>query len=218
MIKISPDRWVFALRAGVYRAQGNRDAAIADLTQTIRVAPEASDCNFERGEILAQDGQLACVMSDLAEVIRIDLQLPDDEFYYDRRVRLGDAPRMDESHFARGEMLAQSGQLDRAIADFTRAIEIDEGWRVHHGNLRPILILAHQRRGEIYRMRGEQALAKRTLPRQRWRRPLASAALSDTATVPLALFTRPACGRPATAQSRYRLCVPMYFSTARGTW
>jgi tetratricopeptide (TPR) repeat protein len=168
MIKISPDRWVFALRAGVYQAQGNLDGAIADLTETIRAKPQAGECYFARGDVLAQSGDLWWVMSDLADVLRIDLDLPSDESYYDRTfgldvAGLNAAPRIDESHFARGQMFARRGQIDQAIADFTRVVEIDERWRENHGNLRLILILAHEQRGELYRKRGEQVLAEKDL-------------------------------------------------------
>ena len=71
LIKISPNDELFCLRATVYRKLGKLDAAIADLTESVRRNPNMDESYLMRGEILARRGELDRAIADFTRVIEI---------------------------------------------------------------------------------------------------------------------------------------------------
>jgi cell division protease FtsH len=119
---------------------GEPEAAIADLTEAIRLDSTLARAYYLRGSVLLQQERADEALADLNEAIRLD---PDDAAaYLNRGValhRLGDhdgaaadygqavrrAPEQAPAYYNRGLVHFATGALEEAIADFTEAIRLD---------------------------------------------------------------------------------------------
>jgi len=85
--------------------------AVEDFAEAIRLdAPEKAFCYYGRGTAHSKLGDLDQAAADLREAMRLDPSLESQKG--DGRIELGD-------------VLLRSGQIDLAIAEFTRAIELE---------------------------------------------------------------------------------------------
>ncbi len=102
-----------------YLERGEHDAAIADFTEAVRIAPGRHEAFYDRANARKAGGDLPGAIVD-----------------YDRAIGL--SPGCAEYHNNRGTTLQGLRELDRAAADFTRAIELSPDWpspRYNRGTL-----------------------------------------------------------------------------------
>ena len=103
-VYISPDtyfRWGY-MKLGLE----NYDSAIADLTETIRLAPKNIYAYYNRGIAKSHLGQYTNAIADLSEAIRLD-------------------PNFVSAYVNRGFLKGELGQYIAAIADFNTVIQLE---------------------------------------------------------------------------------------------
>jgi tetratricopeptide (TPR) repeat protein len=127
----------FVQRGLASKAQGKYDEAIADFTESIRLAPDNSSAFHDRGSCWFAKGQYDAAIADYNEAIRLD---PNDagtygprgttweakgrfdlalaDFNEDIRLDPGNSPAYD----ARGDYWKRQGFYDRALADYNAAL------------------------------------------------------------------------------------------------
>jgi len=110
---------------------GQKERAIGDYTEVIRLQPDATRAYFARGQIYQSRGDHDRAVADFSAFVRLD-------------------PKAFGAFHARGNSYRDKGDLDRAIADYNEAIRI-----------LPSLSSAYHDRGVAYRLKGdrEQAIA-----------------------------------------------------------
>jgi tetratricopeptide (TPR) repeat protein len=124
--------WAHFFRAAAYRSLGNNPAARNDLTACIRVRPAFPWSYVLRGFLAMQAKDAAGAARDLdAALARAG----------------GDGLVRYAVHANRGALLIQTGQVDRALAELDRAVNLRP--ELHHA--RVSLAEAHQRRGDFRR-------------------------------------------------------------------
>ena len=120
----------YSQRAITRFEKNDLDGAIADFTKVIELnGPKLEFCYYFRGMAHYRKGNLAQAIDDLSKAIIIKA---DARFYDDR-----------------GNLLAKQGDLDRAIADLDRAIEIAPQYAKAYGD-----------RGLLRLMKGQDAEAE----------------------------------------------------------
>jgi tetratricopeptide (TPR) repeat protein len=105
---------------------GQKERAIADYTEVIRLEPDATRAYFARGQIYQSRDDHDRAIADFSEFVRL-------------------APKAFGAFHARGNSYREKGDLDRAIADYNEAIRI-----------MPRLSSAYHDRGVAYRMKGDR--------------------------------------------------------------
>jgi tetratricopeptide (TPR) repeat protein len=100
------DAWAYFAR-GFVRQAIDREGAIADYDEAIRLEPGVFDFYVLRGDLRHDMGDLDGAQADYSEVIRIG---PDDASY---------------GYFKRGRVRADKSDFDGAIKDYTDAIRLD---------------------------------------------------------------------------------------------
>jgi tetratricopeptide (TPR) repeat protein len=108
---------------------GQKEDAIADYTDVIRLQPDATRAYFGRGQIYQSRGDHDLAIADFSEFVRLD-------------------PKAFGAFHARGNSYREKGDLDRAIADYNDAIRI-----------LPSLSPYYYDRGVAYRMKGDRERA-----------------------------------------------------------
>jgi tetratricopeptide (TPR) repeat protein len=142
---------VYDDRAEIHRLQGDYPQAIADCTQSILLNPDRIDAYFRRGIIHAELGDLDLALVDYDRIISLDpahvrtyIQRSWIYFRQDKYpLAIQDCESIVNSdkfcfwaHYLLGVMNTRSGFKHRAIANFTRAIEISPNYvsaRYHRG-------------------------------------------------------------------------------------
>ena len=97
----------FHNRGLAFKAKGNLDQAISDISRGIRLDPQRAYRWQERGELFTTQGKYQQAIDDITEAIRLD-----------------PTPRAFRFH-NRAEAYRGLGDLTRAIADFDQAIRLD---------------------------------------------------------------------------------------------
>ena len=105
----SEDAFAYGQRANAYRLNGERDKAIADLDEAIRLDPNNARYHNDRGVLWDTKGDGDRALAD-----------------YDRAVSL--SPRMALYHYNRGRVYLGKKDYDHALADFDGAIRITPGY------------------------------------------------------------------------------------------
>jgi tetratricopeptide (TPR) repeat protein len=105
---------------------GQKERAIADYTEVIRLEPDATRAYFARGRIYQSRGDHDRAIADFSAFVRLD-------------------PKAFGAFHARGNSHREKGDLDRAIADYNEAIRI-----------LPNLSSAYHDRGVAYRLKGDR--------------------------------------------------------------
>ncbi len=108
---------------------GQKEEAIADYTDVIRLQPDDTRAYFARGQIYQSQGDHDHAIADFSEFVRV-------------------APKGFGAFLERGNSYREKGDLDRAIADYSEAIRI-----------LPNLSSAYHNRGVAYRMKGDRERA-----------------------------------------------------------
>jgi tetratricopeptide (TPR) repeat protein len=146
------------------REKGERDRAIADFNEAIRLDPNDPDAyNARSGSWLLDMGDVDRALSDLNESIAHAPQNADSAIFYGNRgnvwleqkrdfdraivdythaIRLD--PENSSAHLNRGVAWKELGQFDRAITDYTAAIRLS-----------PRSETAYAKRGESWRLKGD---------------------------------------------------------------
>lgn len=118
------------MRAEVFQKKHDLEHAFADLTEAIRVAPPDDPNPYEqRATVRAATGNLPGVIDDLNAAIRID-------------------PTHFKDYINRGFAYEQMGQIDKALADYMKAHEVNDK-----------SALPHEYMGGIYLKEGKDAEA-----------------------------------------------------------
>jgi len=118
---------------GNARAENNdRDGAIADYTRAIELKPDYARAYYNRAVLKKEKGDKAGAKADFKTAQKLDPELASEESAADSkndRLSLSPAPpaseESDEDPIERGIEKAKKGDLDGALADFNRAIELD---------------------------------------------------------------------------------------------
>jgi len=115
---------VYAARATAYQSQGEHDKAIADFLEAIRLDPKHLMAHATLGEAYEMRGQREKAIPCYTEAIRLFEQTPDE------------LPKLLAAvlYNNRGYARYQLGELDLAIADYTKAVEIDRDYDMPYLN------------------------------------------------------------------------------------
>ncbi len=131
-------------RAHIYRAQGNLEAAIDELTQAVEIRPDYAVGYLSRGRMYYESGDLEASIADCTRALEINPQYS--QAWHNRglvRIEQGDMqaavgdlteaisldPTYASAHIYRGQAQFSLGNLDAARADWKRTRELDpEGW------------------------------------------------------------------------------------------
>src|SRR5213594_2592593 len=110
----------------------DRDGAIADYTRAIELKPDYARAYYNRAVLKKEKGDKAGAKADFKTAQKLDPELASEESAADSkndRLSLSPAPpaseESDEDPIERGIEKAKKGDLDGALADFNRAIELD---------------------------------------------------------------------------------------------
>jgi serine/threonine protein kinase/Flp pilus assembly protein TadD len=106
--------------ASAYRATGAKDAAVAECTRAIELAPEDARNWYFRGAQYGMDKQFDKALDDYTRAVEIE-------------------PTNAVAHNARGHALGQLGRLDDAIVEYEEAIRLQPDWSSIYFGLRPAL-------------------------------------------------------------------------------
>src|ERR1041384_3873173 len=169
-IELNPRRYISYLSRGLaYRDKEKYDHAIADFDRAIELESKMPNTDAEQRKDF--DERMRKASGDIHKLIQLD---PEPWFYWFRRGVANDE---------RGAAYGQKGDLDRAIADFDRAIQIEPNLADAYNNrgaayglkgdvdraiadfdtaiqLNPRLKGAHYHRGLTYKLKGDQARAR----------------------------------------------------------
>jgi tetratricopeptide (TPR) repeat protein len=113
-----PD-WVLTdaywVRGVVFAMKEDYPRAISDFTEAIKHSPEAAILYYNRAKAYLGNGQGEEALQDCARAMQLD-----------KEIAKGDGPElMGEIHLERGKDAHVSKQYDRAISEYTRAIELN---------------------------------------------------------------------------------------------
>ena len=128
-IRLSPDdAFAFHTRGAAYFEKGQYDSAIEDFDQAIKLKPDDAAAFADRGAAYFEKGQYDRAIEDYKRALALD---PRNEaarwgvpLAY-RSQAIERAPNPAPAFAFRGELYAQSGQTDRAFADYNQAIKLD---------------------------------------------------------------------------------------------
>ncbi len=151
--------WPRLLRGTIRMAEGQRDEAITDFTEVIRLEPDSVVAYCNRGGCRELQGRHDEALADFEAALRIDpanvsargnrAMILADRGELDRAIREYDeAIRLDPRQALllvnRGSVRSASGDLDGAKADYEKALELD-----------PLLAAAYNNRGALRRKLGD---------------------------------------------------------------
>jgi tetratricopeptide (TPR) repeat protein len=120
-----------AERAWAYHDKGQRDRAMSDVNEALRLDPNSAKAFRIRGEIHRRAGRLDAALADFNQAIRID-------------------PTLARAFDGRGNTFNNKHDYDRAIEDYNEAIRLNPDYAMTYSN-----------RGAAYYFKGqyEQAIA-----------------------------------------------------------
>jgi lipoprotein NlpI len=149
----------YSNRAMAYNVKGDRDRAIADYSEAIRLDPKYARPYNGRGNAYRAKGDLDRAIADYDEAIRLDPKyaaayndrggayqakgdLDRAIVYYNEAIRLD--PKYANAYANRGDAYRAKGDLDGAIADSNVAIRLN-----------PKDVIAYNNRGNAYQAKGD---------------------------------------------------------------
>lgn len=143
-------------RGDSYRQKGEYDRAIADFSQAIQLEPDRANIYFDRGLAYFNKGENDKAIADFGQAIHPDPKIANASRGIDVNGQSrGDSdpvnhqyawidPNPENSNYYRGLAYFEKGDNDKAIADFTQAIQLD-----------PKNADAYGRRGDAYSKQGD---------------------------------------------------------------
>jgi TonB family protein len=187
------DEFEFYAKAVAYVVLKNYDLAVVNLDQAIQQDPQKIIAYIRRGRLHSQNGDFARALADLDKAIQLEAgrsagveqskkDSSTDDIQRDPRPWFENL-RPGAAYIDRGGTYLQRDDNDRAIADFTKAIELDPEGAVAY-NLRgvayaskldfdsaiadfdkaiqfdPLLKNAHYNRGSAFSRKGDEARAR----------------------------------------------------------
>jgi Tfp pilus assembly protein PilF len=132
----SKDELAYRLRGYSYAKNGNVDGAIADTSEAIRLSPKDLLAHLVRGLSFNKKSEYDHAIADLSEAIRLGAD---------------DRANTTIAYGGRADAYFAKGDYERAIVDYTRAIQFNPKFAVKAYVKRG---LSHEKKGEL-----EQALA-----------------------------------------------------------
>ena len=130
---------LYSRRGGAYEAQGDTNRAIADQNEWMRIDPTYPGAYNNRGNIWFHRGDFDRAIADFSQAIQLDLKY-EGRLHQPRQrlggqgqlrpghrgLRPGDPARPErgvDAYYSRGRAWSGKGDLDRAIADYSQAIQ-----------------------------------------------------------------------------------------------
>jgi tetratricopeptide (TPR) repeat protein len=155
--------WAYSNRGVGYENKGDRDRALADYNEAVRLDPKNGDAFRNRGGIYDLKGDRDRAIANYDEALRLNTR--DGVAYFNRgniyeskgdheraitdyneAIRLN--PKDGDAYLNRGTVYVNKGDNDRAIADLNQAIRLD-----------PKSAEAYTNRGEAYSSKGDYGRA-----------------------------------------------------------
>jgi tetratricopeptide (TPR) repeat protein len=113
-------------RGSVHKARGKLDLAIADYNEALRLKPDFAEALKSRGDAYRAQGKADLADADHAEAARIESGSPAPAIRIQQAQAAAPAaePGSAQDHLKRGIAHGQKGEVDRAIAEFNKAIAV----------------------------------------------------------------------------------------------
>jgi len=106
---------VYNNRGNAYSKLGNRERAIEDYSEAIRLQPDYTEAYYNRGTVYIESGQYQKAVRDYTEAIRIK-------------------PDYTQAYFNRGMAYSRIGRYQAAIGDYTEAIRLKPDYAEAYNN------------------------------------------------------------------------------------
>jgi tetratricopeptide (TPR) repeat protein len=132
------DASAYLMRCRALGLRGSWEKALADCNQAVKLAPKLAEAYKQRGEIWDGKNKVSQAMADYAEAIRlgdINARILRSRHYYeqgkfkeclaDLDAAIAAQPEVAGHWGKRGFVRLETGELDGAIADFTKSLELD---------------------------------------------------------------------------------------------
>jgi len=121
------DAWAYNNRGIAYKLEGKYDRAIADYDKAVELDSEDAWVYYNRGNAYKLKGDYEKAITDYNKAIEMD---PNDEWAYEKQAYLNKwlelDPKVAWAYNNRGNTYIEMvGEYDRAIADYTRAIQME---------------------------------------------------------------------------------------------
>jgi tetratricopeptide (TPR) repeat protein len=132
--------WAFTDRGNAYRNKGELDKAVADYNQALRLDPNYASAYYNRGGVYRTMRNFDAAIADFRAAIRLD-ERPARQKYGQEHSEghvLMDREALANDYGGRGNAYNDKGDLDSALADYGRAIDIfpnSAWWHRSRGNL-----------------------------------------------------------------------------------
>ncbi|MGB8686007.1 MAG: tetratricopeptide repeat protein [Microcoleus sp.] len=125
-IEIQPHPYVYNNRGNVYYGKGDKDNALKDYNEAIKLDPKSAKAYGNRGAVYGDKGDKDNALKDYNEAIKLD-------------------PKSTVAYNNRGVVYRDKGDYDNALKDFNEVIKLD-----------PKLAAAYYNRGLVYISKGDK--------------------------------------------------------------
>ncbi|MCX5893806.1 MAG: tetratricopeptide repeat protein, partial [Deltaproteobacteria bacterium] len=165
-IQESPNFWQAYYNRGIaYAHQSQPDLALADFGQVIELAKPypatLANALHNRGIVYTQKGQYELALADFNQILKLKAATERGSWAPPVIMRGSEIqsqtgskqnPEDPDAYYMRGVVYLKQGRIDRALPDFTKAVELDAHFAKAYGN-----------RGVAYAMQGQMDPALRDL-------------------------------------------------------
>lgn len=111
----------YATRASIFFFLGNKEASMRDMTRRIELDPRSLDAYNTRAASYMQDGKNSEAISDFGRAIMLSVEFPPKASDYETMMRRHQ--ELLQAYGFRAALFYKGAQYDRAVEDYTHAIE-----------------------------------------------------------------------------------------------